>query len=352
MNKLPLKLGTAYHGSRMPSRAYEDMAKIAECGMNLVVHMFSHTDWERHKPNMKKIIEISEEAGLEVWIDAWGLGGPPGDKSHFLSYYPDSRAYFSDGKPTKINACLNSPDFRQFTKDWVDAVYEIGGRTVFWDEPSAPAREENGVRLYSCACPRCKKLYKEKYGENMPEFSNPCADAFVTDTITDYLSDVTAYAAGKGMKNVVCVMLDSYGMNLELAGKICVLPYINNIGSDPYWLDKKSEKADLNVYGYVYERARKNIELCKKFNREHNIWIQTHANPRFAEEDIVSAYEAAYDAGARNIISWSYLGGESNDYAAENPAVVWAKTREGVRRVLDMERDAALAENRRLFMKK
>lgn len=351
MNERPLKLGTAYHGVRAPSRVREDMADIVKGGMNLAVHTFSHTDWERHKPNMQKIVEISEEAGLEVWIDAWGLGGPPGDKSHFLAYYPDSRAYFSDGSPTPVNACLNAPDFRRFVKDWIDAVYEIGGRTIFWDEPCAPAKIENGLRRYSCACPRCKKLFEEKYSEPAPEFSTPSADAFVTSTIIDYFADVTAYSASRGMKNVVCVMLESYGMNLELADKICVLPHIDNVGSDPYWIGEKSKNPGLNVYGYVYERALKNVEICNRFNKDCNVWIQTHANPRGAEEDIVSAYEAAYDAGARNIVSWSYYGGESNDYAAENPALVWAKTREGVRRVRDMERNAVLAENRKLYMK-
>lgn len=352
MENSHLILGTAYHGSRMPSRVREDMAKIADCGMNLVVHMFSHTDWERHMPSMKQIIDISYEAGLEVWIDAWGLWGAPGDKSHFLSYYPDARAYFSDGSPTKINACLNSPDFRRFTKEWIDAVYDIGGRTIFWDEPSSLSVEKNGRRIYSCACSRCKKLYEEKYGEPMPEYSNPKADDFVSCTITDYLADMTAYAASKGMKNTVCVMLDSYGMNLELADRICGLPFVDNIGSDPYWLGAKKADPQLNVYGFVYDGAKKNIDLCRRYKKDHNVWIQTHANPRGCEEDIVAAYEGAFDAGARTIISWSYYGGEANDYSAENPAVVWAKNREGVRRVLDLERNARLEENRRLYMKK
>ena len=80
-----LKLGVAYHGNRMLKHVREDMLDIIHHHFNLVVHMFSHNDWDRHKNIMKEIVEISEEAGLEVWIDNWGLGGPPGDKSHFLS---------------------------------------------------------------------------------------------------------------------------------------------------------------------------------------------------------------------------------------------------------------------------
>ena len=40
-----LRLGAAYHGNRMPHHAYQDLSDMASHGMNLVVHMFSHTDW-------------------------------------------------------------------------------------------------------------------------------------------------------------------------------------------------------------------------------------------------------------------------------------------------------------------
>ena len=80
-----LKTGAAYHGCRMLHHVENDMRDMADNHMNLVVHMLSHTDWDRHCRVMKEIVEISEEAGLEVWLDNWGLGGPPGDKSHFLS---------------------------------------------------------------------------------------------------------------------------------------------------------------------------------------------------------------------------------------------------------------------------
>ena len=140
MNQKPLRLGTAYHGNRMPHHAREDLLDIATHGMDLVVHMFSHTDWDRHKMVMKDILEMSMEFGLEPWVDNWGLGGPPGDKSHFLAYYPDSHMMLSNGEMDPVRACVNSPDFRRFTKEWIDTVYFIGGRTIFWDEPHMPQK--------------------------------------------------------------------------------------------------------------------------------------------------------------------------------------------------------------------
>lgn len=346
-----LRFGTAYHGNRMPHHAREDLLDIATHGMDLVVHMFSHTDWDRHKMRMKDMVEMSQEFGLEVWVDNWGLGGPPGDKSHFLSYYPDSHMYLSNGDMDPVRVCVNSPDFRRFTKEWIDTVYFIGARTIFWDEPQMPQKTVNGKTYYGCTCPRCRKLFEEKYGRPMPEFADQDAMNFGTDSIVDYLKEMTEYSASKGMKNVVCVMLGSYGMNLEVVDRICSLPHMDSIGSDPYWVYDKLAKPDLSVYDFVYQGTKENLRVSGQFRKDHNIWIQAFDNPRGCEEDIVEAMEAAYDAGARTILTWGYYGSESNDYAAKNAPVTWAKCCEAVARVRNLERNRILEENRRKYMK-
>ena len=59
MKQKPLRLGAAYHGNRMPAHARADLLDMATHGLDLVVHMFSHTDWERHSKAMKEIVGIS-----------------------------------------------------------------------------------------------------------------------------------------------------------------------------------------------------------------------------------------------------------------------------------------------------
>ena len=347
----PLRLGAAYHGNRMPHHARQDLLDMATHGMDMVVHMFSHTDWDRHKMVMKDIVTMSEDMGLEVWVDNWGLGGPPGDKSHFLAYYPDSHMYLSNGDMDPVRACLNSPDFRKFTKEWIDTVHFLGARTIFWDEPHMPSKIVDGKKYYGCACPRCRKLFEEKHGYPMPEISTPEAESFGTDSIVDYFREVTEYSASKGMKNAVCVMLGAYGISLETADKISNLPYMDNIGSDPYWVGKQEEVPDLNVYKYVYDGAKENLRVANQFGKDHNVWLQTYSNPRGKEEDIIQAAEAIYDAGARTILAWGYYGSESNDYAAPNAPVTWAKTCEAMQRLRNFERDRILAENRKLYLR-
>lgn len=346
MERTPLRLGAAYHGNRMPHHAQKDFEDMAVHGMDIVVHMLSHTDWRRHLQVMKELVERSKEAGLEPWIDNWGLAGSPGDTSHFLAYYPEAHAVYSNGEHAGIYPCLNSPEFRQFTKEWIDAVEYIGGRTIFWDEPHMPTKKVDGTTYYACACPRCRKLFEERYGRPMPTVSDADVAEFAASTIADYFAEVTAYSHAKGMVNSVCVMLGTYGMNLECADRICALPFMDNIGSDPYWIGKKKRDPSLDVYDFVYDGTRRNLEVCERFGKEHNIWIQTYSNPRGSEEDIVEAVEAAYDAGARTLLAWGYYGSESNDYRAENAAVTWARTCEAFARIRNRERDAIFAAKR------
>ena len=349
MDTRPLKLGAAYHGNRMPHHVREDMRDMMRNGMDLVVHMFSHNDWDRHKNKMKEILEISHEFGLETWVDNWGLGGPPGDKSHFLSYHPEAHQFYSDGSMDPVHVCLNSEAFRAFTHDWIDAVEYIGGKTIFWDEPHLPMKNDNGRALFACACPHCKALFRERFGHDMPETLTDEVKRFRLDTISSYFADATAYSAHKGIKNAVCVMLgEQHGISLETLDGICGIDTLDNIGSDPYWVSSP----DRHPYGYVYENTQKSLAVSEHYGKDHNIWIQAFGNPRGREEEIVEATEAAYDAGARTIIAWGYYGSESNDYAAGNAEKAWVTTCAAFRRIREMERDRILAADRARFQHK
>ncbi|MBD2863937.1 hypothetical protein [Paenibacillus oceani] len=330
--------GVAYHGNRILRHVETDMRDIVNNHFNLVVHMFSHTDWDRHRRIMKEIIQITEGHGLDVWVDNWGLGGPPGDKSHFLAYYPDSHQVYSDGSVDPVRACLNSPDFRKFTKEWIDVVLDIGGKSIFWDEPHLAAKSmENGKpKVFTCACSRCKSLFRDKYGKDMPEQFDEQVEEFRIWSVVDYFREVTEYSKKKEMENIVCVMLGgSYGINLDSIEQICGLDTLENIGSDPYWLGQK----DVHPYDFVYEKTKLNLDVCKKHNKDHNIWIQGYATPPGREEEIIWATDAAYDAGARKILVWGYRGSESNDYRATFPDMAWNAIGEGMRRITDRHND-------------
>jgi len=355
-----LKTGCAYHGNRMLSHAMADMHEIAMADMDIVVHMLSHTDWERHADVMGDIFKASEAEGLEVWVDNWGIGGVPGDKSHFLSYHPEAHSYYGNGRMHDCQICLNSPAYREFVKSWVDKVAELGGKTVFWDEPHIPdIPTDDGSYFSACTCPVCRKMFEERFNKPMPEIMDRDVSAFRNSTLVDFHRFIADYARSNGLKNVICLMpyqlagLNSAKKNGELLqmniDEICGIEGIDNVGTDPYWFDGKSEPS--NPYEYVYSATKACLEVTEKFGKEHNIWIQGYSVPRGREEEIIVATEAAYDAGAKTILSWGFHGCEANTYRSANPMRSWLSTVEGMKRIKSMERDRILAENRRKYMK-
>ncbi|MCQ6562650.1 hypothetical protein [Paenibacillus mendelii] len=333
-----LKKGVAYHGNRILRHVESDMRDIIEHHFNLVVHMFSHNDWDRHRNIMREIIQISEGYGLEVWIDNWGIGGPPGDKSHFLSYYPDSHQVYSDGTVDPVRVCLNSPDFRKFTREWIDVVKDIGGKSIFWDEPHLEGKNIiNGKpSVWTCSCLRCKKLFLEQHGKEMPAEFTPEVEQFRIWTVVDYFAEVTRYSKDKQFENIICVMLGGhFGINLSTIAEIAKLDTLDNIGSDPYWLGHQN----VDPYGFVYQATEENLSICQQYKKDHNIWIQGYGNPGGREEEIILAADAAYDAGARTILVWGYRGSESNDYRAVNPDMTWQITGEAMLRITERHRN-------------
>ena len=172
-------------------------------------------------------------------------------------------------------------------------------------------------------------------------------ESFRTDTIVDFLSEITDYSASLGLKNTTCVMLDEHlGINLSSIDRICSLPHLDSIGSDPYWLYSEGS----HPYEYVYNAAKKTVDTADRYGKDHNVWIQTYDVPRGREEEIIEATAAAYDAGARTILAWGYMGSESNDYRAQNPLRTWNMTVEAMRRIRAVERDRIWEENRKKFM--
>lgn len=316
-----LNLGVAYHGNRILKHVKDDMRDIVSHNMNLVVHMFTHNDMNRHKNVMKDIFSVTRDEGLDFWVDNWGLGGPPGDQSHILQYYPNAHQMYSDGTTDPLRACFNSPDYLEFTKKWLEMVRECGGEKIFWDEPHIVTREDG---VYACCCPTCKKLFEEKYGKPMPEKVTDEVKEFQNFSMYSYFSAASGYAKLLGMENIICLMTASD----MFAQSLMALPETDNVGTDPYWMD-----TDIDRYQFVYDRSKLFLDYAKKYNKSTHIWLQTFMNKAGSEDEIYLAADAAYDAGAKNILAWSYRGGEACDYRAENCERVWEVTGDAMRRL-------------------
>ena len=358
MNYKKLRTGVAYHGNRILTHVIEDMKELARADMDVVVHMYTHNDMERHTKVVADIFKATEAEGLEVWVDNWGIGGAPGDKCHFLAYHPEAHSYYGDGIMHPYQICLNAPSYRAFVKEWREKVAEMGGKTVFWDEPRIPEQKIPGTDDYysCCTCPTCQKIFESRYGKKMPVVMDSDVSKFRNDVIVEFHNFISEYAHSLGLKNVICFMPYQLGgmtkqtekeklLNFDL-DSICAMPYIDNVGTDSYWYGTKN-----NPYEYNYNATKLCLERAERFGKDHNIWIQGYNAPKGREEEIIEATEAVYDAGARTILGWSFRAGESNDYRSENVEKSWTCTKEGFYRIKSMERDRILAENRKKYMK-
>ena len=360
MQDKKLKTGAAYYGNRMLSHAITDMKDIAKNDLDIVVHMLTHNDIERSFPVMKDIFKATEAEGLEIWVDNWGIGGAPGDKGHFLAYHPEAHSYYGDGIMHPYQICLNAPSYREFVKDWINKVAELGGKTLFWDEPQIPHVQIPGTDDYysACTCPVCSKMFESRFGKKMPLVMDADVAKFRSDVIVEFHNFISQYANSLGMTNVICFMTYQLpGMTKQTEKEkllnfdidaVCSMPYIDNIGTDPYWFDKKEVTS---AYEFNYNATKICLDKAAKFGKDHNIWIQGYEAPVGREEEIIEATEAVYDAGARTVLSWSYRAGESHSYRSSNIERSWLCSLEGLKRIKAMERDRILAENRKKYMK-
>ena len=341
--------GVAYHGNRILHHVREDMEDIVKHNMNLVVHMFSHNDWDRHFKVMKEVVSISEGLGLEVWLDNWGLAGNPGDKSHFLSYHPEAHQIYSDGSVDPVNACYNHPAFIQFSKDWVYAAREIGGKKLFWDEPHFNKKKNGaGEVVFSCCCDTCKKLFEERYGHLMPTERTDEVKEFHRYSFHRFFDAVTSYSASLGMENVSCVMvgdLEKYGTG------ILEVPTIDNFGIDPYWFPKE-RPGERDPFNWVYTQTKNIIEKTEAVGKKTHIWLQGYGIPAGDEDDIMLAADGAYEGGARTILAWSYRGGESHSYGGDNCERLWHVMGEAMGHIRTRHFDALREQRLAELMKK
>jgi hypothetical protein len=181
---------------------------------------------------------------------------------------------------------------------------------------------------------------------------------FRNDLMIEYHNFISEYAHSLGMRNVICFMpYQLAGMTKQTEKEkllnfdidaICSMPYIDNVGTDPYWYSNTSIESP---YQYNYESTKLCLAKAEQHGKDHNIWIQTYAHHRGQEEQIIEATHAAYDAGARTVLAWGYMGSESNDYAAKNPLKTWNMTVEAFKRIKAEDRDARLADLRDHYKK-
>jgi len=133
-------------GAVLQSYLFRTEADLAARGYTGVLHTFSENDFAYYRSTMAEIVGVSHAEGLAVQASPWGLGRTFGGEaeSRWVAFHPEERQVLDDGRRVAA-ACLNSPAYRDFCKEWADWVLECGVDSVFWDEPAWVVPEHVGV---------------------------------------------------------------------------------------------------------------------------------------------------------------------------------------------------------------
>lgn len=332
-----MKLGASYFGSRHIEHVGEDMESMAEAGCNFVVHTLSEEDMTYYPDTMAEVVRVGKEAGLEVFLDPWGVGRVFGGEafSEFVSRNPHCRqaVTINGNLITQGKACLNSQVFKDFMSGWIELAASTGADGVFWDEPHLYYGElvplfGKPQAVWACTCPTCQRLFLEEYRHEMPADFNDEVKRFRQDTILRFIDSLCRIASEKGLKNALCIFptLDPrYGIyEWEEAVR---LERLDIFGTDPYWLCFNRKMED-----FVRDMSRTMVTLCAEHGKEAQIWVQGFRIPAGEEEEVGRAIKIAYGEGVRNIAVWSFQGSSCMSYLkSERPDVVWQKVAEAYR---------------------
>jgi hypothetical protein len=330
-----VKTGVSYFGARDVRHVKMDMKDIAAHHCSFVVHTFSEADYYFYTKAMKVAVAASHDAGLEVSLDPWGVGGVFGGEafSRFVMENPDQCQRQADGKNLP-SACLNRDAFRSFMKKWIDAAVETGADYLFWDEPHfyIPRAVWRGAQRpdeWACTCTACRGLFSARFGHAMPSVMDEEVVGFRDESIVSFFTEMTGYAKGKGIRNALCVLPEENPLiGISSWEKLASVPALDIIGTDPYWIvfNRPLEQ-------YVGEASVKIRDLAARYGKEPQMWVQAYGVPAGREGEVGRAVEVIAGAGITNIAAWSYRGGAPMNLASDDPERVWKVLGEAYRKV-------------------
>lgn len=318
-----MRVMTSYFGNRIVRHVASDMRRLARNGFTAVLHTFSEFDLAFHRGTLREIVAATHEAGLRAEVNPWGVGKVFGGEpfSNFAAqHFFDACQVLDDDRPGPY-ACPNSPLFRAFMHEWIEAAVEAGVDGLFWDEPHFHHPGFLGGRpgRWGCRCGHCRALFEQRHGHPMPIEETDEVKAFKARSLVEFVEELTRKTAEAGRANTVYLPAHISSAEVDEHWKpYARLAEVSVLATGPYW---SWFKRPIEI---VTEYSDALMSLCRATGREPQIWIQCCKLPRGREPEIAEAVERALAAGIRNLAVWGFEGcGHETWIACEDPPRAW-----------------------------
>jgi N-acetylmuramic acid 6-phosphate etherase len=302
MTNMVTRAGCSYFGVRIPRHVQRDMADLAARGYRGVLHTFSENDLAYYRDTMAEIVAISHAAGLAVQASPWGLGRTFGGEaeSRWVAFHPEECQVLDDGRRVAA-ACLNSPAYREFCKEWADWVLECGVDSVFWDEPAWVVPAHVGIddaARWTCRCDRCA----ERFGGPVPGELTPEVRRFREESVVGFLREVTAHVAARGGTNTICLLPATEGtQGLADWDEVAALPDLATLATDPYWKHWNEAAGP-----FVRRFARLLRETADRRRIGAQLWLPSFGLDQGDIPELEAAVAAAREEGVEDLWTWGY----------------------------------------------
>ncbi|MEW6046895.1 MAG: hypothetical protein AB1609_10490 [Bacillota bacterium] len=348
-----MRLGLAYFLRTRDIDAFRRHAgEMVENGANYVVLVATDFDQLFFPATVAGMVEAAHRAGLEVYLDPWGLGGifcTP--YSVFPIHHPEACQVLSDGLAL-ARACPSSDEWRAHLAGWVQFAARTGADGVFWDEPQFfhEADPKTGAVRWGCRCARCQARYRAEVGHPMPvELTEPVV-AFRRRQALDVLREACDAAHATGLRNMVCLLpFDdsltagrSSPADLMRAARafadwdeVASIKSLDSLGTDPYpglmaaAMDKGAGPTAPDAAwraepaSYMRRPVEHLLEVCRRHGRQPHVWVQAFDVPAGVEPMIVEAARWLRATGLSDIAFWADRWGTGDNRLSQRPAEVW-----------------------------
>jgi N-acetylmuramic acid 6-phosphate etherase len=314
------RAGCSYFGVRIVRHVRRDMADLAARGYTGVLHTFSENDLAYYRGTVAEIVAASHDAGLHVQVSPWGLGRTFGGEaeSRWVAFHPEECQVLDDGRRVAA-ACLNSPAYRAFCKEWAAAALDAGVDDIFWDEPAWVVPWHVGVdddARWTCRCAHCA----ERFGGAVPGELTPEVRAFREASVADFLREVVAFVSAAGGANTICLLPATAGtQGISDWNTVASLPGLTTFATDPYWKHWNEPAGP-----FVQRFARLLRETCDRHGVGAQLWVPSFGLTREEIPELEAAIAAARAEGVDDLWTWGYEAcGHMTHLATPDSPLVW-----------------------------